>query len=149
MIRRPPRSTLSSSSAASDVYKRQVQYGDIITGGGSMPAEAPAGAHLLLYTGGTTGAPKAVAWDLDTLLEARRQSTWGVTGIEPPDTLERAIAIAVDPATPKIVTLPMSPLLHGTAQSMTMGTLALGGTVVLHTHPSMDIDAVYRLMIEH
>eukprot|EP00658_Telonema_sp_P-2_P032513 TRINITY_DN24059_c0_g1_i10.p1 TRINITY_DN24059_c0_g1~~TRINITY_DN24059_c0_g1_i10.p1 ORF type:complete len:299 (+),score=89.38 TRINITY_DN24059_c0_g1_i10:120-1016(+) len=28
MIRRPPRSTLSSSSAASDVYKRQVQYVD-------------------------------------------------------------------------------------------------------------------------
>src|SRR5664280_2021330 len=26
MIRRPPRSTLSSSSAASDVYKRQAQY---------------------------------------------------------------------------------------------------------------------------
>src|SRR5664279_289743 len=26
MIRRPPRSTLSSSSAASDVYKRQVPY---------------------------------------------------------------------------------------------------------------------------
>src|SRR5664279_6633531 len=26
MIRRPPRSTLSSSSAASDVYKRQVYY---------------------------------------------------------------------------------------------------------------------------
>ena len=26
MIRRPPRSTLSSSSAASDVYKRQVVY---------------------------------------------------------------------------------------------------------------------------
>eukprot|EP00658_Telonema_sp_P-2_P001124 TRINITY_DN10428_c0_g1_i10.p1 TRINITY_DN10428_c0_g1~~TRINITY_DN10428_c0_g1_i10.p1 ORF type:complete len:119 (+),score=5.10 TRINITY_DN10428_c0_g1_i10:89-445(+) len=30
MIRRPPRSTLSSSSAASDVYKRQInaEYGD-------------------------------------------------------------------------------------------------------------------------
>src|SRR5665648_1257051 len=27
MIRRPPRSTLSSSSAASDVYKRQVEMG--------------------------------------------------------------------------------------------------------------------------
>eukprot|EP00826_Nyctotherus_ovalis_P019357 TRINITY_DN1595_c0_g1_i1.p1 TRINITY_DN1595_c0_g1~~TRINITY_DN1595_c0_g1_i1.p1 ORF type:complete len:106 (+),score=41.99 TRINITY_DN1595_c0_g1_i1:44-319(+) len=26
MIRRPPRSTLSSSSAASDVYKRQVRF---------------------------------------------------------------------------------------------------------------------------
>eukprot|EP00656_Telonema_subtile_P014137 TRINITY_DN17205_c0_g1_i1.p1 TRINITY_DN17205_c0_g1~~TRINITY_DN17205_c0_g1_i1.p1 ORF type:complete len:162 (+),score=4.09 TRINITY_DN17205_c0_g1_i1:68-553(+) len=29
MIRRPPRSTLSSSSAASDVYKRQVQPGRV------------------------------------------------------------------------------------------------------------------------
>eukprot|EP00658_Telonema_sp_P-2_P023956 TRINITY_DN1960_c0_g1_i4.p1 TRINITY_DN1960_c0_g1~~TRINITY_DN1960_c0_g1_i4.p1 ORF type:complete len:371 (+),score=168.20 TRINITY_DN1960_c0_g1_i4:91-1203(+) len=30
MIRRPPRSTLSSSSAASDVYKRQVQGGEVM-----------------------------------------------------------------------------------------------------------------------
>src|SRR5664279_4304332 len=30
MIRRPPRSTLSSSSAASDVYKRQVQQGQAL-----------------------------------------------------------------------------------------------------------------------
>src|SRR5664280_3917631 len=29
MIRRPPRSTLSSSSAASDVYKRQIQSTDV------------------------------------------------------------------------------------------------------------------------
>src|SRR5664279_3208524 len=31
MIRRPPRSTLSSSSAASDVYKRQIYKGSPIT----------------------------------------------------------------------------------------------------------------------
>ena len=30
MIRRPPRSTLSSSSAASDVYKRQLIYGSAL-----------------------------------------------------------------------------------------------------------------------
>eukprot|EP00658_Telonema_sp_P-2_P034580 TRINITY_DN25233_c0_g1_i1.p1 TRINITY_DN25233_c0_g1~~TRINITY_DN25233_c0_g1_i1.p1 ORF type:complete len:363 (+),score=20.31 TRINITY_DN25233_c0_g1_i1:84-1172(+) len=35
MIRRPPRSTLSSSSAASDVYKRQVRNGTTINGTGS------------------------------------------------------------------------------------------------------------------
>src|SRR5664280_3024163 len=35
MIRRPPRSTLSSSSAASDVYKRQV--GTRFPQGGAMP----------------------------------------------------------------------------------------------------------------
>ena len=28
MIRRPPRSTLSSSSAASDVYKRQINFSE-------------------------------------------------------------------------------------------------------------------------
>ena len=48
MIRRPPRSTLSSSSAASDVYKRQDIYSTIVRGavwtpqgGGSAPAITP------------------------------------------------------------------------------------------------------------
>src|SRR5664280_3494181 len=38
MIRRPPRSTLSSSSAASDVYKRQAKYrlGMTVVGMGSV-----------------------------------------------------------------------------------------------------------------
>src|SRR5674536_404658 len=40
MIRRPPRSTLSSSSAASDVYKRQVLLG-------APPATPDAGRLLL------------------------------------------------------------------------------------------------------
>eukprot|EP00658_Telonema_sp_P-2_P044117 TRINITY_DN31991_c0_g1_i2.p2 TRINITY_DN31991_c0_g1~~TRINITY_DN31991_c0_g1_i2.p2 ORF type:complete len:129 (+),score=25.16 TRINITY_DN31991_c0_g1_i2:38-424(+) len=35
MIRRPPRSTLSSSSAASDVYKRQAHYPILILNSGS------------------------------------------------------------------------------------------------------------------
>eukprot|EP00656_Telonema_subtile_P048608 TRINITY_DN5836_c0_g1_i1.p1 TRINITY_DN5836_c0_g1~~TRINITY_DN5836_c0_g1_i1.p1 ORF type:complete len:111 (-),score=11.53 TRINITY_DN5836_c0_g1_i1:60-392(-) len=33
MLRRPPRSTLSSSSAASDVYKRQSKYSEPCGGG--------------------------------------------------------------------------------------------------------------------
>eukprot|EP00658_Telonema_sp_P-2_P035195 TRINITY_DN25638_c0_g1_i2.p1 TRINITY_DN25638_c0_g1~~TRINITY_DN25638_c0_g1_i2.p1 ORF type:complete len:185 (+),score=35.51 TRINITY_DN25638_c0_g1_i2:133-687(+) len=36
MIRRPPRSTLSSSSAASDVYKRQVHEIECLRRGGNM-----------------------------------------------------------------------------------------------------------------
>src|SRR5665648_123576 len=38
MIRRPPRSTLSSSSAASDVYKRQARYDAEIDGGAQNKA---------------------------------------------------------------------------------------------------------------
>src|SRR5665648_960133 len=40
MIRRPPRSTLSSSSAASDVYKRQVQYNKAIVGRNAFAHES-------------------------------------------------------------------------------------------------------------
>ena len=36
MIRRPPRSTLSSSSAASDVYKRQMYYLVMTLGGANV-----------------------------------------------------------------------------------------------------------------
>ena len=41
MIRRPPRSTLSSSSAASDVYKRQTHTG--VEGTKSLTRESPSG----------------------------------------------------------------------------------------------------------
>ena len=124
-------------------------YTDIIEAGGTMPPAAPRGSELRLYTGGTTGMPKAVVWDLDTLLIARQQSTWGFVNITPPADLDEAIRIAVDPATPTVVTLPLTPLLHGTAQSTTMGTLALGGTVVLHASVHMDIDEALRLATIH
>jgi acyl-CoA synthetase (AMP-forming)/AMP-acid ligase II len=135
--------------ATDDAPPSRTRYRDIVAAGGAMPATAPPGADLRLYTGGTTGAPKAVVWDLDSLLVARRASTWGLIGIDPPDTLERAVDIAVDPATPATVTLPMSPLLHGTAQSMTLGTLAVGGTVVLQPSASVDVEDAYRLIVEN
>lgn len=125
------------------------RYADILATGGTMPDAAPEGADLRLYTGGTTGAPKAVVWDMDSLLVARRSSTWGLIGLQPPDTLADAVAIAIDPATPATVTLPMSPLLHGTAQSMTLGTLAVGGTVILQPSASVDVDNAYQLIVEH
>eukprot|EP00656_Telonema_subtile_P050284 TRINITY_DN6475_c0_g1_i5.p1 TRINITY_DN6475_c0_g1~~TRINITY_DN6475_c0_g1_i5.p1 ORF type:complete len:745 (+),score=240.84 TRINITY_DN6475_c0_g1_i5:115-2349(+) len=46
MIRRPPRSTLSSSSAASDVYKRQVRYPVVLS-----PSEKLMGSKLVLAFG--------------------------------------------------------------------------------------------------
>ncbi|WP_188726260.1 AMP-binding protein [Pseudoclavibacter endophyticus] len=126
-----------------------VPYADVIAAGGSMPATAPSGACMRLYTGGTTGSPKAVVWDLDTLLVVRRNSTWGLIGAEPPTTFEEAVDIACDPTRQQLVTLPMSPLLHGTAQSATMATLAIGGCVVLQGAPRMDVQRVYELIREH
>jgi acyl-CoA synthetase (AMP-forming)/AMP-acid ligase II len=126
-----------------------IRYDHIVAEGGELPPAAPRGADMRIYTGGTTGAPKAVVWELDTLLEARKTSTWGIIGAPPPDSVEDAVAIAIDPATPHVTTLPLSPMLHGTAQSTTMGTLAIGGTVLLHASPHMDIGEAYRLAMEH
>ncbi|MEV7694312.1 AMP-binding protein [Microbacterium sp. NPDC089189] len=126
-----------------------LSYDAIIAAGGEMPAAAPRGADLRLYTGGTTGAPKAVVWEMDTLLQARRQSTWGVIGIEPPEDLAEAARIATDPRTPRVVTLPLPPMLHGTAQSTTMGTLALGGTIVLLESAHLDVADALRLVHAH
>eukprot|EP00656_Telonema_subtile_P013757 TRINITY_DN16992_c0_g1_i3.p2 TRINITY_DN16992_c0_g1~~TRINITY_DN16992_c0_g1_i3.p2 ORF type:complete len:206 (-),score=58.43 TRINITY_DN16992_c0_g1_i3:271-888(-) len=48
MIRRPPRSTLSSSSAASDVYKRQVDWNSNLPCN-AIPAARTIADHLLLH----------------------------------------------------------------------------------------------------
>src|SRR5664280_3751806 len=56
MIRRPPRSTLSSSSAASDVYKRQLQIVPLLAG------------HPELITLGL-GTDALQAQDLDELVD--------------------------------------------------------------------------------
>jgi acyl-CoA synthetase (AMP-forming)/AMP-acid ligase II len=124
------------------------RYEDIVVRKRRLPPRAPAGGELRLYTGGTTGAPKGVVWDLDTLLTARQQSTWEIVGVTAPDTLVEAVQIALDPGRRRVVTLPRSPLLHGTAQSNTMATLALGGTVVLTSRPSVDMEDAYRLISE-
>eukprot|EP00658_Telonema_sp_P-2_P064727 TRINITY_DN53950_c0_g1_i1.p1 TRINITY_DN53950_c0_g1~~TRINITY_DN53950_c0_g1_i1.p1 ORF type:complete len:108 (+),score=18.33 TRINITY_DN53950_c0_g1_i1:67-390(+) len=50
MIRRPPRSTLSSSSAASDVYKRQIT-GGILLGDGLGKLRYYLGGNLLRFKG--------------------------------------------------------------------------------------------------
>src|SRR5664279_4120250 len=57
MIRRPPRSTLSSSSAASDVYKRQIQPGALAL----EDLANQTGGHYLTFTGSET-LPDPEAW---------------------------------------------------------------------------------------
>src|SRR5678815_5015563 len=66
MIRRPPRSTLDRSSAASDVYKRQVLAGTPIRASllkwtrerGRETFAVPADAMLVVVTGGSQGSER-------------------------------------------------------------------------------------------
>src|SRR5450756_3157215 len=68
MIRRPPRSTQSRSSAASDVYKRQVVAGQSIRSIAILLKRAPSTISREIRRNGGTGCYRATqadqaAWD--------------------------------------------------------------------------------------
>ena len=98
---------------------------------------APAGDDLVfLYTGGTTGSPKAVMWRSDDLYVALWQMSR--PGTRPPD-VEAAMRAGKRAAT----CLPACPLMHGTGLFIALSTLAGGGTVVLLDTQRLDADAVW------
>jgi acyl-CoA synthetase (AMP-forming)/AMP-acid ligase II len=79
--------------------------------------------HLFLYTGGTTGYPKAVVWRNDDIYRAMYESVRG-PGAVPPDPMRAA-------ARGGQVAMPACPLMHGTGLFIALNALTVGGTVVL------------------
>lgn len=121
-------------------------YEATIAGPRGDPARAyrhePTGDDLIfIYTGGTTGSPKAVMWRSDDLYVALWQMAR--PGTEPPDP-----AVAIGRGKRAATALPACPLMHGTGLFITLSTLAGGGTVVLLDTPRLDAvrlwDAVER-----
>jgi fatty-acyl-CoA synthase len=100
-------------------------------------AREPSGDDLVfLYTGGTTGSPKAVMWRSDDLYVALWQMAR--PGTEPPD-VEATMRADKRAAT----CLPACPLMHGTGLFIALSTLGGGGTVVLLDTQRLDADAVW------
>jgi fatty-acyl-CoA synthase len=99
-----------------------------------------------LYTGGTTGMPKGVMWEQDTLVRLVSQTT--PMGLD--DTLDGEAAAAsyrdhvagLGAAAPVI--LPAAPLMHGTGHLMALSQLTLGGCVVTLPGRSLDADELWQ-----
>jgi fatty-acyl-CoA synthase len=91
---------------------------------------------IFLYTGGTTGYPKAVMWRNDDLYV----SLWQMArpGSQPPDAAE-----SVRKGKQAATALPACPLMHGTGLFIALSTLSGGGTVVLVDDARLDPDAVW------
>ncbi|WP_156760066.1 AMP-binding protein [Microbacterium karelineae] len=121
-----------------------IPWADAVTGEAPLPERVPDHGELWIYTGGTTGRPKAVRWDEQDMFEVQMVSTYSLADLPWPRTAADAAAIATDPATPRMVNLPIAPFMHGTALTTSMSTLTLGGTVLITSSPRFDADAVVR-----
>ncbi len=137
--RRPKLLLQVAHAGATAPIEGAVDYGraTAAAAAGEPTGREPSGDDLVfLYTGGTTGSPKAVMWRSDDLYV----SLWQMSrpGTQPPD-VETAMRTGKHAAT----CLPACPLMHGTGLFIALSTLAGGGTVVLLDTPRLDADAVW------
>ncbi|HEY2658538.1 MAG TPA: AMP-binding protein [Caulobacteraceae bacterium] len=86
--------------------------------------------QLFLYTGGTTGMPKAVMWRQDDLFNVLGAGGNLLLGIEPLTSAEEAGERAMAATEPNLL-LAAAPLMHGTSQFTALGTLVTGGAVAV------------------
>ena len=113
-------------------------YEDALANASAAPiAYEPSGDDVVfLYTGGTTGYPKAVMWRSDDLYVALWQMAR--PGSEPPE-----VAPSIKAGKQAATLLPACPLMHGTGLFITLSTLSGGGTVVLLDTPRLDAVEVW------
>jgi fatty-acyl-CoA synthase len=105
------------------------------------PPVVPSSDDLyILYTGGTTGAPKGVLWRQDDIYQAAM--TGGPPGLEGVATYEGIVEQARSTGGfMRVMATP--PLMHGAAQWVSFGALHQGGCVVLQGKPErLDPDDV-------
>jgi 3-oxocholest-4-en-26-oate---CoA ligase len=126
-----------------------LRYEDLIEAHEPMERIERSGDDLVfLYTGGTTGMPKAVIWRHEDLFGALAPLAYSFFGLDmPEDSTEagsRALKVHESGLVP--VHLPASPLMHGTGQFSTLQALFLGGTIVTLESRHFDPHELWRVV---
>lgn len=104
---------------------------------------------IFMFTGGTTGRPKAVVWTHGNLFDSQQFSIYGSLPVDPPATLDDVTRIAARTDLPPTVCLPLTPMMHATALFNVMNAMVLGGSVVFLSSASLDARAALRAIAEH
>jgi len=94
--------------------------------------------QIFMFTGGTTGTPKAVVWTHGNLFDSQLFSIYGSLPVDVPEDLDEVTRIAARTDLPPTVTLPLTPLMHATALFNVMNALVLGGCVIFLPSASYD-----------
>lgn len=104
---------------------------------------------MYVFTGGTTGTPKAVVWRHGDLLDAQMVSTFTASGLPLPTTEDEFSAhLGRVPGGPPRV-LPLAPLMHLTALISAMNALVIGGSVVVLGSARLDpVQALRTIVVE-
>ncbi len=131
------------------VNNETLSYEALVSEGEGTPLEIQRSPDdlLFLYTGGTTGMPKAVMWPHGTLraihLDAQR-----LLG-DVPETIEELVEVLKE-TPPDVRQLPACPMMHGTGLFTTIPVMCSGGAVVT-LPPSRGFDAheLWKTAHEH
>ena len=122
-----------------------VDYESLVAGNPPLaPIERSGSDRWFLYTGGTTGLPKAVMWEHRGLLGGM-EGTYRPFRCLVPTTVAEAVAAARSIAERGIEVrqIAASPLMHGTASVSSKGTLTHGGLVITLPSRSFDADELF------
>jgi fatty-acyl-CoA synthase len=108
-------------------------FGAEVAAAGRHPRRPRGDTEWRLFTGGTTGHPKAVIGSHAERLRAVRSGGFATLGVDETDGMEALHrALDIDPHGPRgMVHLPASPLMHGTGLYAALGALSVGAPVVL------------------
>jgi len=100
-----------------------------------------------LYTGGTTGMPKAVMWSHDSLF-ANMAGTFASLGEALPRTASEVAAAAtrIAAAGSRVRQLCAAPLMHGTSGLSSLNTLTHGGMITTLGQGSFDPDELWTVV---
>jgi 3-oxocholest-4-en-26-oate---CoA ligase len=127
-------------------------YEAVQHGAEPLPHEPRPGTdRLFMYTGGTTGRPKGVIWELGELMHGLSYATYVAHDQPIPQTLHEAVdtAVAMRTTGRTRVSLPVVPLMHGTGLFNTFGTLLTAGEVVFAGGTGLDPSRVWRTVARH
>ncbi len=127
-------------------------YHDVVNEAVPAPRTERSGEDLLfLYTGGTTGLPKAVMWRHVDLFGALAFTGYVSAGMAVPETADEVARVAADlNATGRSpVNLCAPPLMHGTALFLAISAFVMGGTVVMLGGRRFDADELWGLVGSH
>ena len=128
-----------------------VHYDDLLGRCSPLPPIDRSGDDLwFLYTGGTTGNPKAVMWP-HAELQKSSAAFYRPLGRPVPETVDEAVDAAIELHRRSRTTrvLAGAPLMHGTSGIVSLQVLSTGGAVATLPGRSFDARALWEAVAEH